>query len=365
MNIHNTDLSKKSKSKSTSKSKTIKKIWDAYDNAYNNDMNECSLIIQHNAQMCVDCESLLQLGDEGLLTCSNTKCCRIYTNTLDQGAEWRYYGNEDGGVNPSRCGIQSNIHDEDNTNTSLGCKVNMSGKYSFQMYKIKKYIENMNIANKEKNKYEIYNIIAGYANTLNLSKNIVDDAIIYYNKIVEDEKSFRSKNKQGIILNSIILSCNKNNITITTKELSQRLKVDSKILTKSNKIYRNIINNMEKNVDEEDKTTFVEKNYLDFIERYCTLFSPLLNNSCAEITMVCKYIACKVINLETFAGYTDPTLAAGIVYYVLRTLKFGVNKDDVQKVCNMSKGIIDKCYKSITSLPNMLPDVIYQKYVSI
>ena len=53
--------------------------------------------------------SSLIYSEERFLTCSNKKCGIIYKDTLDQAAEWRYYGADDSkSVNPTRCGMPIN-----------------------------------------------------------------------------------------------------------------------------------------------------------------------------------------------------------------------------------------------------------------
>ena len=38
--------------------------------------------------------SSLIFNEDGLLTCSNYKCAIIYSNILDDSAEWRFYGGD-------------------------------------------------------------------------------------------------------------------------------------------------------------------------------------------------------------------------------------------------------------------------------
>ena len=62
-----------------------------------------------NREMCERCESILAFSDEGFLTCTNTKCGIIYSDLVDQSAEWRYYGADDNqNLDPTRCGMPIN-----------------------------------------------------------------------------------------------------------------------------------------------------------------------------------------------------------------------------------------------------------------
>ena len=49
----------------------------------------------HETNNCDLCKSMLYIGDEGFLFCSNSKCGKMYKDIIDFGAEWRYYSADD------------------------------------------------------------------------------------------------------------------------------------------------------------------------------------------------------------------------------------------------------------------------------
>ena len=59
---------------------------------------------------CEVCSSEVVLTDDGFLTCKNPACSILYKDeSLDQTAEWRYYGADDNQNNdPTRCGMPVN-----------------------------------------------------------------------------------------------------------------------------------------------------------------------------------------------------------------------------------------------------------------
>ena len=75
---------------------------------------------------CEICSSEVVLTDDGFLTCKNPACSILYKDeSLDQSAEWRYYGADDNQNNdPTRCGMPVNPLLKE---SSYGCKVMCEG----------------------------------------------------------------------------------------------------------------------------------------------------------------------------------------------------------------------------------------------
>jgi len=61
-------------------------------------------------EKCEVCASDVVLTDDGFLTCKNSACSILYKDeSLDQSAEWRYYGADDNqNSDPTRCGMPVN-----------------------------------------------------------------------------------------------------------------------------------------------------------------------------------------------------------------------------------------------------------------
>ena len=71
---------------------------------------------------------------------------------------------------------------------------------------------------KEKSKYDDFQIINSLASNSGIPKIIIDDAIKYYNKII-DARTFRGLNRDGILAASIYISCSINKNPRTAKEI--------------------------------------------------------------------------------------------------------------------------------------------------
>ena len=78
-------LSKTHRNRSNKTRKQKAEIWNAFDNECNSSI-KCLYQEKEEVEFCTMCNSYLNFNDENLLTCSNSKCCIIYTNILDNSA---------------------------------------------------------------------------------------------------------------------------------------------------------------------------------------------------------------------------------------------------------------------------------------
>lgn len=305
---------------------------------------------------CEMCDCALAFSDEGFLTCTNNQCGIIYKDILDQSPEWRYYGAEDNhGTDPTRCGMPINQLLEE---SSFGCKVLCLGKSSYEMRKIQRYTSWQCMPYKEKSQYEDFQRIATYANHAGISKKIIDDAIGYYKKISEYDQSFRGDNKDGLIAASIYISCRINHYPRTAKELAVMFNLDLTSTTRGCKNALSILNYLEKDLENKDKTSFIETKPRDLIERYCSNL-----NINAELTKVCKFIAIKIEKKNMMPENTAHSIASGIVYFVSQTFNLNLSKRSVMSVSEISEVTIQKCYEKLEKMTGeLVPLVLLNKY---
>jgi transcription initiation factor TFIIB len=308
-------------------------------------------------EFCELCQYSLAFSDEGFLTCTNNKCGIIYKDILDSSPEWRYYGTDDNqNSDPTRCGMPINPFLEE---SSFGCKVLCSsGNSSYEMRKIKRYTEWQSMPYKEKSQYDEFQRITVYANNAGISKKIIDDAIKYHKKICEYEQTFRGDNKDGIIAASIYISCRINNYPRTAKELATIFNLDVTSATQGCKNAQTILNILEKDMDNKDKTSFCKPKPQDFIERYC---SKLNINS--ELTKLCHFIAIKIEKNNLMQENTPHSIAAGIVYFITQLCKLNVSKKEVTNISELSEVTINKCCKKLEKMTDeLVPSVFLNKY---
>jgi transcription initiation factor TFIIB len=350
------DKSKKNKNKHINK----KELWNMFDTEINGDKNisplECIYRSCGDREKCDHCEYMLSFSDEGFLTCTNSKCGIIYKDIVDQSAEWRYYGADDNQhSDPTRCGMPINPLLEE---SSYGCKVLCMGPMSYEMRKIRRYTEWQSMPYKEKSQYDEFQIITTMAHNAGIPKMIIDDAVRYHKKISEYNLTFRGDNRDGILAASIYISCRINNFPRTAKEIANIFHLDVTSATKGCKNALSIINNLEMEMGNKDKTNFCKTKPESFIERFCSKLS--MNN---ELTQLCKFIAMRIEKLNIMQENTPNSIAAGVIYFVSQICKINLNKRDVKNVSEISEVTINKCFKKLEEYINdLLPAVIMKKY---
>jgi transcription initiation factor TFIIIB Brf1 subunit/transcription initiation factor TFIIB len=334
-------------------------LWKLLENEMNNITNEpieltCGL--SGNKELCQKCKSILAFSDEGFLVCTNGECGIIYKDIVDQSAEWRYYGADDKqSSDPTRCGMPINPLLEE---SSYGCKVLINGPMSYEMRKIRRFTEWQSMPYKEKSQYDEFKKITTMANNAGIPKMIIDDAIKYHKKISDFDLTFRGDNRDGILCASIYISCIINKFPRTPTEIALMFNLDVTTATKGCKNAISIINDLEKDMDNKDKTKFCITTSKSFIDRYCSKL-----NINPELTKLCNFISSKIEHNNSMPENTPPSIAAGIVYFVSQICKLNITKLSVKSVSEISEVTINKCYKKLEQLQDeLIPPKIIIKY---
>jgi transcription initiation factor TFIIB len=333
-------------------------LWNVFDSEINGPEEplECIYRSCGDREKCELCDFNLAFSDEGFLTCTNTKCGIIYKDLVDQSAEWRYYGADDNqNSDPTRCGMPINPYLQE---SSFGCKVLCNGSMSYEMRKIRRYTEWQSMPYKEKSQYDEFQRITIMSQNAGIPKSIIDDAIRYHKKISEYELTFRGDNRDGILAASIYISCRINNFPRTAKEIATIFHLDVTSATKGCKNALIIINNLEKDLDNKEKTAFCKTKPEAFIERYCSKL-----NINQELTKLCQFIAMKIEKMDLMPENTPHSIAAGVVYFISQICNLNVSKKDVKVVNEISEVTINKCFKKIEKMKDeLVPVVILNKY---
>jgi transcription initiation factor TFIIB len=341
-----------------------KDLWNVFDIEINNSLEsntslplECMYRSNGNRENCESCESSLAFSEEGFLACTNKKCGIIYKDIVDQTAEWRYYGADDNqGSDPTRCGMPINPLLQE---SSFGCKVLCNGGTSYEMRKIKRYTDWQCMPYKEKSQYDEFQRITNMAQTAGMPKLIIDHAIRYHKKISESESTFRGDNRDGILAASIYISCRINNYPRTAKEIATIFHLDVTSATRGCKNALSIINNLERDMDNKEKTNFGKTKPDAFIERYCSKL-----NINTELTKLCQFISKKIEKQNYMPENTPNSIAAGVVYFIIQICSLNVSKKDVKNVSEISEVTINKCFKKIEKIKDeLIPQSILKKYI--
>ena len=172
------------------------------------------------------------------------------------------------------------------------------------------------------------------------------------------QQTFRGLNRAGVLAASIYISSRIHNLPRTAKEIAVMFHLDNTSATKGCKNAVNILNKIEKNMNNLEKTHFCDTKPIAFIDRYC---SRLNINS--ELTKVAQFVALRIEKNNLMPENTPHSTAAGIVYFISCICNLNLTKRDVNLVSEISEVTINKCYKKLEKLKKQLiPTEILQKY---
>ena len=362
--INENNTTKKNREKTSKNNKNINKLWNLFDQEFNENNKhnfECIYRTNDNEsfienELCTTCKTHLFLGDDGFQICPNKKCGIIYKDNLDQSPEWRYYGVDDNhNSDPTRCGMPINPLLQE---SSYSCKVLCPSKSSYEMHKIKRYTDWQSMPYKEKSQYDEFQLITIIAQNAGIPKMIIDDATRYHKQISE-AKTFRGLNRDGIISASIYISCRVNNYPRSAKEIADIFNLDNTSATKGCKNALAIINELQQeNSASKDIIQLNQTTPLSFIERYCSKLN--INN---ELTNLCKFIAHKIEKKNLIPENTPHSIAGGIIYFVSQICNLNIPKSSINATSRISEVTINKCYKKLEQHKDeLIPKTILKKY---
>lgn len=334
-----------------------KDMWNSFEEGIKSENNPIECIYRNSGQreFCDCCESRLIITEEGFQTCINPKCGIVYKDILDHTAEWRFYGADDNHASdPTRAGPPINPLLKE---SSFGCKVICSNHSTYEMRKIRRYSEWQSMPYREKSQYDEFQRITILASQAGIPKLIIDDAMRYHKKISE-AKTFRGLNRDGIIAASIYVAARLNDYPRTAKEIATIFHLDNTSATRGCKNAISIINELEHNMENGEKTMLCKTTPQSFIERYCSRL-----NINQELTRLCTFIAIRIQNNNLVPENTPHSIAAGIIYFVSQECNLNVSKRQVNDVSEISEVTINKCYKKLEGIREQLvPKVILKKY---
>lgn len=348
-------FSAKTQTKKLKKNTPLNDLWNQFDDEFNTKKQiECVYRSSGQREECDVCKSSLWFTEEGFLTCTNSKCGIIYKDIVDFSAEWRYYGADDNqNSDPTRCGMPINPL---LIESSYGCKI-IGTNSNYEMRKIKRYTEWQSMPYKEKSQYDEFQRITMMATQAGINKYIIDEAIRYHKKISE-HKTFRGINRDGIIAASIYVAFRINNNPRTAKEIADIFHLDPSGATKGCKNAVSILNIIEADLEDNEKTVFGNTNPQSFIVRYS---SKLGINK--ELTRLAEFIACKIQKGNMIPENTPHSIAAGIIYYICCLCELNITKKDIHSISQISEVTINKCFKKLEGYTEQLiPASIKKKY---
>jgi transcription initiation factor TFIIB len=175
---------------------------------------------------------------------------------------------------------------------------------------------------------------------------IIEEAKALYKKFSELKLS-RGENRCGLIASSIYMSCKRQNVPRSAKEIAKMFNIKPTTMTKSCKKFHEIL-----------QMEVASSTPLDFIQRFCSRLN--LDKNTKDL---CMDVVTKVCELSIISENTPPSIAAGCIYMVCCVMTIEIDKKLLAEVCDISMVTIAKCYKKLWGYRSYIftPDQ-YKKY---
>lgn len=278
---------------------------------------------------------------------------------IDERSEWRTFANDDqNGDDPSRVGGVTNELNPYEEATSIGFDKNAPGKFRDLMRAQRSQKERTHT-----NLTQGYRDIDTFANNMGLEKAAIETAKWYF-KLVEDNKALRGKAHVDIIATCIFLSCRRNKIARTFREITEQTGATKKAI---GRIFKQLEELAKLSADKKallvqraggaaadavssyDRTKHTEAS--DLIVRHTAgLGLP------AKVTKVCTAMARKVTALGTLAGRSPISIASACIYMGCHLMGEPRDAKAIGVRAGVSESTIKGAYKTLFAIREALID---------
>jgi len=287
--------------------------------------------------VCEHCKGTHLVVIEGEHVCQ--ECHIIQSRVIDDGAEWRFFGNDDNrGEDPARCGMPTNPL---LPKSSLGSMIGFQprGRDNRDIRSIRRFLLWNSMPHWERTLYQNFEILSGAGISQGISAKIIEDSKILY-KEASSKKISRGENKEGLIAACMYYACLMNHVPRSTKEIAKMFKIDHNVLTKGNARFQELL---KMNVD--------CSNADDFIYR----FGSHLNMNWEDMQK-CKALAKNIEDMEIVSENAPTSVAAGTIYFYCYYHEIDYTKKQISEVCGVSEVTITKCFKKLQKyIAELLP----------
>jgi len=322
--------------------------------------------------ICSYCQNSDFIFEDGLCCCK--QCGGISEDVLMHSKEHSFSSDKSKQV--VRVGMPENPL---LPSSSLGSVISARGKYMPAMKKMCQYHKWNSMPYKERSLWNVYNKIMEKAHRGGISNALIDEAKSIYKNLSEVNIS-RGSNRNGLIAACVYVSCKRNNVPRSVKEIAHMFNLTVPELTKGAKKLHEVMNLCRKqihhtknvsssantnakrdshkkndsNESKKEKTEFdvdlssitvKTTNAGDFMERFCSSL-----NMAPEIIQLCIRVADAATDLGIVDENTPPSIASGCIFLVIQvmpSIKNSISKKSISLSCNISEVTIGKCLKKL------------------
>lgn len=258
-------------------------------------------------------------------------------------------------TNVERVGAPINPH---LPTSSMGTSIRWSSNQD--MMRIRRYQNWSVMPSKERSLYQVYTIITDHCNKagISISKKCQSTAKTLY-QVISNKYTTRGVKRKGLIAACVYYACKIEGTPKDPSVIADLFEIRNKDLSTGIRIFVSVSSGIDHPMfDKIGKTTVSE----DYLGRYCTLLGITDTKVLGLASAICK----KIRLIKGMDFYTPTTIAASVLYYILRSVPSPPSASTISGAIDISPGTIMRCYKHIVEreadiLPAKILKAIGQK----
>jgi transcription initiation factor TFIIB len=300
------------------------------------------------------CGSETRIFEEVFL-CQN--CGTVLEKGFDMGAEYRFFANEDRGVDPCRIGPPQ---DHRLPESSLGTVILNGRGNAKTMYRIRKFHTWNAMPYKERSLLQVYERLQLIATNNGLNNSILDDVKDMFLKIHElcDR---RGLSRDAILASCMYMALKQAKSPRKHTELAAMFTISTSTFTKALKYCMEVLT-LAQRKKMSDKPAVPAKMSTTHAEDYIDVpLSKLaisrhkrepIHEACVRVARAAELNNVSVENIP-------PSLAAGVIaFVVLRQSDLGITLVDIATTCDISTATLQKCLRRLEQANELLEPFI-------
>lgn len=357
------------------------------------------------ANWCPDCMSSDEIETHGYESICK-KCGTILEIDLDQGAEYRWFSNDAGSTDPSRCGFPINPLLPE---SSLGTMILGRGSSSGSMGRIKRYHMWNLMPYRERNLWTIFDGLTVRATNAGISTAVIEETKELYARLTASTICRGQQQRDAMLAACLWEALKRHDAPRMPKDIADIFSLPLKNVTRGIKLFQHLLAMRTSAKDEstytsvrptatsrkqaagtttsqkEDpllsttttqtqstskpkevipmmkesdavlleranqrkaqmKTVSRSTTYEDFIKPFLTnLSAPNMSSLEAMVRRVCK----RIEDLGVVPENTPPSLTASVIAFCCAEMGITMDNADIGRVCGISPVTIQKCLKRI------------------
>lgn len=242
--------------------------------------------------------------------------------------------------------------------SSMGTSIRWSSNQD--MMRIRRYQNWSVMPSKERSLYHVYTMIVEHCEKsgVSISKKCQSTAKTLY-QVISGKYTTRGVKRKGLIAACVYYACKIEGTPKDPSVIAELFEIRNKDLSTGIRIFVSVSSGIDHPMfNLIGKTTVSE----DYLGRYCTLLGITDKKVFGLASAICK----KIRMIKGMDFYTPTTIAASVLYYILRSVPSPPSANTISDAIDISPGTIVRCYKHIVEketeiLPSKILKAIGQK----